>query len=175
MARRSRCAAMIASRFTDADEGAVRQVVVDVLSRSKAKILTSYRLKKLADNVVRTALSEHDVREAEVSVLFIDDPEMQALNASHRDIDRPTDVLAFAMRESDGPMAMNSILGDIVVSVETANRQADEHSHSTEQEISFLLIHGLLHLLGFDHKTNEQGAEMRQIEDAYRSIVCGEA
>lgn len=101
---------------------------------------------------------------AQLSVTFVDDAAIRELNREHRGIDRPTDVLSFPQFEPDEeiPEGMPYMLGDLVVSLETARRQAEEYGHSEEREIAFLLVHGFLHLLGYDHETPEEEAEMRQ-------------
>jgi probable rRNA maturation factor len=101
---------------------------------------------------------------AQVSATFVDDAAIHSLNREHRGIDRPTDVLSFPQFEPDEelPEGMPHVLGDLVVSVETARRQAEEYGHSEEREIAFLLVHGFLHLLGYDHETPEEEAEMRE-------------
>ena len=89
----------------------------------------------------------------EVSVVLCDDVFIQDLNRRYRDIDAPTDVLAFSMREGEisSPQADDTILlGDIVISLETARRQAREAGHAISDEIRLLLVHGILHLLGHD-------------------------
>lgn len=101
---------------------------------------------------------------AEVSVTFVDDAAIHALNREHRQKDRPTDVLSFPQFEPDEEFPPEPIpfsLGDVVVSVDTASRQAEEYGHSFEREVGFLLAHGLLHLLGYDHETPDEEAEMR--------------
>jgi probable rRNA maturation factor len=104
--------------------------------------------------------------EAQLSVTFVDDGRIRELNAQWRGKDRPTDVLSFPMiepaeLEAPGPSGIPRMLGDIVVSLEMASRQASEYGHSVEREIGFLLVHGLLHLLGEDHETPEQDESMR--------------
>ena len=101
---------------------------------------------------------------AQVSVTFVDDAAIHELNREHRGVDRPTDVLSFPQFEADEeiPEGMPHVLGDLVVSLETARRQAEEYGHSEEREIAFLLVHGFLHLLGYDHETAEDEAEMRE-------------
>lgn len=106
-----------------------------------------------------------DCSECELSVLLCADTTIHRLNAAHRGIDRPTDVLSFAMQEGEGILADDTVLGDLVISVDTARRQALEHGHSLAQELRVLLVHGLLHLLGYDHETSdEDAAEMRAAE-----------
>ncbi len=102
---------------------------------------------------------------AELSVLFSGDRTMRTLNRNYRGMDRTTDVLSFALRE--GPFAdlQPEFLGDIVISVPVAERQARERGHSLGREIEFLLVHGLLHLLGYDHERGPaQARKMQRME-----------
>ena len=93
----------------------------------------------------------------ELSLRLSDDAEIQQLNAQYRHNDQPTDVLAFAALESEQPLPASAIaelptyLGDLVISVETAQQQAQERDHTLTQELAWLATHGLLHLLGWDH------------------------
>jgi probable rRNA maturation factor len=93
---------------------------------------------------------------AEISILFTSDEHIKNLNKTYRKKNRPTDVLAFSQNEGDSIGMNTNILGDVVISTDTAKRQADERSHSVEKEIFILLIHGILHLLGFDHEKEKQ-------------------
>ena len=90
---------------------------------------------------------------------------MRRLNAQYRGIDRPTDVLAFAMRE--GPFAdLNpQVLGDVAISAETALRQARARRHSLAKELTRLLIHGTLHLLGYDHEVSPADARLMRAKE----------
>ena len=88
---------------------------------------------------------------AELSLVLVSDPVMHELNRTWRGKDRPTDVLAFAQGEGEDG-APEGLLGDVVISVDTARRQAAEHGHSLTAEGERLLVHGLLHLLGYDHE-----------------------
>ncbi len=97
--------------------------------------------------------------EAEWSVLLCGDAFIAELNATWRGVDGPTDVLAFPMLEGEGVAAHVALLGDVVVSLETARRQADAAGRSLAAEVRMLLAHGLLHLLGYDHA--EPGEERR--------------
>lgn len=100
---------------------------------------------------------------SEVSIEFVGDARMRRLNREYRHKDRTTDVLAFACREAGGPLS--PMLGDIVVSVPTAMRQAVSIGHSVNEELIQLLVHGLLHLVGYDHERNEKEAQrMRRKE-----------
>ncbi len=100
----------------------------------------------------------------EVSLLLTSDAEIQRLNATYRHQDFPTDVLAFAALEWEGPLLtlqpMPVNLGDIIVSVETATRQAACHNHDLATELSWLACHGLLHLLGWDHPSADRLDQM---------------
>ncbi len=90
----------------------------------------------------------------EVSIFFTDDEMIRELNHKYREINKPTDVLSFAFEDDEDSFPLvgeNRILGDIIISVETARRNAQEANHSLEWEINILILHGLLHLLGYDH------------------------
>lgn len=103
--------------------------------------------------------------EAELSVALVDDAQIQVLNQRYRDVDRATDVLSFAGGEAPELAEEPALLGDVVVSLETAWRQAAEFGHSPEREVGYLVAHGVLHLLGFDHETEELRDEMRRLEE----------
>lgn len=100
---------------------------------------------------------------SEVSITLTDDKNIHELNKKFRGIDRPTDVLSFAFRESDEPQILNAeveTLGDVIISVERAKIQAEDFGHSFLREIIFLEVHGLLHLLGYDHIEENDRIEM---------------
>ncbi len=95
------------------------------------------------------------------SVTVVDDGAIQALNREYRGLDRPTDVLSFPMEEGEGILAApDGFLGDIVISLPRAQAQAEEYGHSLLREISFLTVHGALHLLGWDHMEPEEAGRM---------------
>lgn len=112
----------------------------------------------------------------EVSVSFVNNEEIQALNKEYRDIDRPTDVLSFPLSE-DGVFDINNetdayLVGDIVISMETALKQAEVYGHSLEREVGFLTVHSMLHLLGYDHEEGKlQERIMREKEEAILSTI----
>lgn len=116
------------------------------------------------------AVSENFDDDFEVSVSFVDDNEIHKLNKQFRDMDRPTDVLSFPLGEN-GVYDVNnetgaSLLGDIVISIQTALRQAELYGHSLEREIGFLTVHSMLHLLGYDHEESKlQERIMREKEE----------
>lgn len=99
----------------------------------------------------------------EVSISFVDNGTIQTLNKQYRGMDQPTDVLSFPQDEL--PAELPQILGDIVISLERAAEQAQEYGHSLEREVLFLAIHGLLHLLGYDHQTEQEEKQMRAREE----------
>jgi probable rRNA maturation factor len=103
---------------------------------------------------------------AEVSVALVDDPQIHELNREYRGVDRPTDVLSFASEEAPAATEAPAPLGDVIVSLETAWRQAAEYGHSPEREVGYLVAHGILHLLGFDHEDEAGREEMRRLEEA---------
>jgi len=103
-------------------------------------------------------LAALDLGHAELSVLLTDDRTIHSLNREHRGKDSPTDVLAFAL--DDGAHGSGRCLGDIVVSLETASRQARGRRRPLLDEVRFLLAHGLLHLVGYDHDTKTHKRRM---------------
>ena len=106
-----------------------------------------------------------------VSVSFVDDEFIHQLNRDYRKIDRPTDVISFAFldNEDDRESQLHGqgivCLGDIYISVDRAKAQAEEYGHSLNRELSFLFVHGLLHLLGYDHMTPEEEKVMFALQD----------
>ena len=128
----------------------------------------------LLDEILRAAdvVGEvYGVADAEFSITLTDDAHIHALNKKFRGIDRPTDVLSFAFRESNEPEIVGAdfeILGDVIISLERAKIQAAEFGHSFLREVIFLEVHGLLHLLGYDHIDDDQRREM---EDEQKFIM----
>ena len=106
-------------------------------------------------NNVKQVLEDLDCHEKELSILVVSDAKIRELNRQYRGMDRATDVLSFPQQEEDNGLN-HHLLGDIVFSAETAARQAKEHGLSFEEEILLLLIHGILHLLGYDHERSKK-------------------
>lgn len=133
------------------------------IDNRQTKVHLTPRLRGLLRRSISTALKfmsfEHP---AEVSVTAVDDEQIRELNRDYRDKDKPTDVLSFPMSEG-GEWEMSedgyAILGDIVLSLERCTRQAEEYGHSFERELSFLTVHSVLHLLGFDHELSKEDEE----------------
>jgi len=111
-------------------------------------------------------LAALELPRAELSVLLTDDGEIHRLNREHRQKDKPTDVLAFAMDENVPDPA--GILGDVVISLDTAERQARARRRPLLEEVRFLLAHGVLHLIGYDHA---EPAEKREMVAMTRRLV----
>jgi probable rRNA maturation factor len=113
----------------------------------------------------------------EVTLRLTNDEEIQSLNGQYRHKDQPTDVLAFAALETDFPQAeemldqMPLYLGDIVISVETAQQQAQERGHGLTEELAWLAAHGLLHLLGWDHPDEESLTRMLHQQEYLLQII----
>ena len=108
----------------------------------------------------------------EISLSFVSMDEIHALNRDYRGVDRPTDVLSFPMIEDFeeldemyGGAGAELLLGDVVICLEKALQQAEEYGHSKEREIVYLFTHSVLHLLGYDHMTDEDKKEMRAREE----------
>ena len=94
----------------------------------------------------------------ELSVLLSDDKNIRTLNKQYRGIDQTTDVLSFSQSKKEETEPSSHLMGDVVISTVTAKRQASEHGLTLEEEIVLLLIHGTLHLLGFDHERSDEAA-----------------
>lgn len=116
---------------------------------------------------IAATLEAEDATAREVSVLLTDDAEIQALNRDYRAKDKPTDVLAFALDESEDG-AVDPSLGDVVISVERAVAQAASRKVTVDAELELLAVHGTLHLLGYDHAEPEEAKLMRARTRAIR-------
>ena len=136
------------------------------------KFPVTKKLRTLMETAAKTSLRYMQFRtDVEISVMLTDNEGIRTLNAMHRGIDRATDVLSFPMYEYDEDGAIIEecaeygdggalCLGDIVISLERAAAQAEEYGHSFEREVGFLTVHSMLHLLGYDHMTEEDETEM---------------
>ncbi|MET3543654.1 MULTISPECIES: rRNA maturation RNase YbeY [Paenibacillus] len=135
--------------------------------------------------ILQKAGEAEGVEDGEVALTFVDDKQIHELNLEYRGIDRPTDVLSFAMNESldeeldivyeleedEELHDMPEVLGDIIISLDRAKAQSEEYGHSMEREIGFLFVHGFLHLLGYDHQDAESEAEMMGKQEAVLAQV----
>lgn len=116
---------------------------------------------KFANSVLAHAAKWEKVKEgSEVSVTFVDDEVIKEINREYRNKDYVTDVISFALNDDDTDLHFEeeipNLLGDIIISYPTMIRQAEEYGHSVERELGFLVVHGFLHLLGYDHMTEEE-------------------
>lgn len=126
--------------------------------------------------LVAETLAREGAPPAEVGLVITDDETVRHLHQTYLGEDSPTDVLAFSLREGpafphpeDDPLP----LGEVVISYPQAKRQAEEHGHSTEEEVALLVLHGLLHLLGYDHLEEEEAKTMRERESQHLKDLLG--
>jgi len=141
---------------------------VHLQSQVRRTTFDQARLGQLA----RAILADVGETSAELGILFVSDQRMRSLNRQYRGKDRTTDVLAFAMREACTPHISPlrpDMLGDVVISVPTAWRQAIEAGRSLDEELACLLVHGILHLCGYDHERSEK--EARRMHRRERMIL----
>lgn len=129
--------------------------------------------KLIKEVVIRVLEEEKVLPEVDVYITLTNNEEIHKINKEYRDVDRPTDVLSFPMYERDEIAGLKNdtddeiekILGDIIVSIEKVREQAKEYGHSFERELAYLVTHGMLHLLGYDHMIEEEKAVMRKREE----------
>lgn len=129
---------------------------------------------KLLEEIYQALIEKEGLgQEAEVSLLLTNNEEIQELNRDYRNLDQATDVLSFPiyereeiealLKDQEGPELI--LLGDIIISMERAGEQALEYGHSLKREVAYLFVHGLLHLLGYDHLEEDEKKEMRTREE----------
>ena len=127
------------------------------ITNDQDKYPVTQKLRGLVRRRVNAALKYEDFqRPCEVSVTFTDNEKIRELNAQYRSIDRATDVLSFPLFDEDFEDEEELALGDVVLSLEKALEQAKEYGQSFEREVAFLVVHSVLHLLGYDHETSEE-------------------
>jgi probable rRNA maturation factor len=147
---------------------------MEILIKNQQKIIKLNQRK--IKEIIRRILQYLKVdKEIEISVLFTDDKFIRTLNNKYRGIDKPTDVLSFSLQEGaikSPEVESDKLLGDIIISVETAQKQADNLNHSMEKELTVLLIHGLLHLTGYDHEEDKDYKIMREKESEILKIFA---
>ena len=140
---------------------------VEIAQRGAGKKLSTRKIKKIALTILELAAEKN----AELSVALIGNVEMRKLNAKYRKKDYPTDVLSFPV---EGIMPEETrLLGDVIISVDKAIEQARARGRSSEQELITLLIHGVVHLLGYDHeRSGREARAMRQVEKRIYRQLC---
>lgn len=149
----------------------------------QSKIEVTEELKNILFKTIETALKEEEVtQKCELSLLFVDNDEIREINRENRNIDRETDVLSFPMLEYEEEKVFKEmyknyefdasfldgdtlVLGDIVLSLEKAEQQSKEFNHSFYREASYLVVHSVLHLLGYDHMEEDDKKRMRKREE----------
>ena len=151
------------------------------LENDQDSIVIPEKLEQLLNDGLNAVAKLHGLGEhEEVDITIVTDEEIHVLNRDYRNVDRATDVLSFALDEDGGEPELVGgpevhLLGDIIISAETAMRQAEEFGHGLEREIVYLAVHGLLHLLGYDHMQEEDKVVMRaKEEEALREIKLSE-
>lgn len=147
------------------------------IKNSQDKLPVSPALRGLCRRAVHAALTyEKTDFDCEVSLTFTDNENIRELNCEYRNIDRATDVLSFPMYDFAGgeepEPPFPAALGDIVISLEKAQAQAEDYAHSFEREVAFLCVHSTLHLLGYDHELSEEDdRDMRKRQDDIMNLL----
>lgn len=133
------------------------------------------KLEKFFEVLAKTTFQVlNDKNKYEFSVSIIDSIKMQELNNQYRQINEPTDVISFAFNDFEDNIVLEdriTSLGDILICYEVALAQSNEYNHTLDREIGFLFVHGLLHLLGFNHLTKEDEKEMFKLQDEILTIA----
>ena len=129
-----------------------QKILID--NRQKAKLKTPPIFQKTEQILNALGCDAH-----ELSIVIMGDPGIQELNLNFRGIDKPTNVLSFPMQEGEFSDITPGLLGDVVISVDRAEKEAKQAGISLDERISQLLIHGILHLIGFDHEIDDQAAD----------------
>ena len=123
--------------------------------------------RKRVREIVRVVLEGEQIADAEISLAFVDNPTIHTLNKRYLDHDEPTDVLSFPLSEPNS----KKLAGELVIGVEVAQAQAQERGHDVQTELALYVIHGLLHLCGFDDKSDAAAKEMRARERHYLAAL----
>ena len=122
------------------------------------------------NEVINHTLEVMDAKESIFTIIFVTKEEIHELNKQYRGVDRVTDVISFALEDAhDVSLTDVRVLGDIYICIDRMKEQAIEYNHSETRELSFLTVHGLLHLLGYDHQTKEEEEIMFNLQ---RKILC---
>ena len=116
-------------------------------------------------NVLEYGLKKLDVTDVSFNVIFVDNNYIHELNKNYRNIDRETDVITFALEDDKTFNPVERILGDVYISIDKAISQSEEYGHSLKRELCFLAVHGLLHLLGYDHMKKEEEEVMFKLQE----------
>ena len=134
---------------------------ISIINSQKIAKLNLDHIRHIAKNVL-TLLGE---KKAELSVYIVDDAEIKRLNLHYRDIDKSTDVLAFSMREGETIKGSEGILGDVVISAQTAARHSHGYVKKIKEEIDLYLVHGILHLVGYGDNSIRARKKMQDLQN----------
>ncbi|MCP4716329.1 MAG: rRNA maturation RNase YbeY [Deltaproteobacteria bacterium] len=131
----------------------------------------------LIQQLASAILSALALKNPEVSILLLDDQAIAGLNREYLNRSGPTDVISFPMHDEDFPDIQPQLLGDVVISAETAQRQARERGCSLNEELLFLLIHGVLHLRGYDHERSPEDEKVMQAkeQELFSAVIANDA
>ncbi len=122
--------------------------------------------KNFVRKIVKFTLKEMNSLNSEVNIIFVDLNLIHEINKTYRGVDRPTDVISFALEDNDDISVYDlRVLGDIYICLEKVHEQALEYGHKEEREMAFLIVHGLLHLLGYDHMKKEDEKIMFSLQE----------
>lgn len=116
-------------------------------------------------SVIERTLQHEKVNNSIFSIIFVDNEEIHKINKTYRNVDKITDVISFALEDNETVKDEQRFLGDIYISIPKMKEQAQDYGHSEKRELSFLIVHGLLHLLGYDHMTSQEEKEMFRIQE----------
>lgn len=133
----------------------IKVIKIDINNRTTEDV--DQDLLQLFSRIARMVAKLEGYDRGELSVALVDNQGIRQLNRNYRDLDQATDVLSFPMDEE--------VWGDVIISIERAKKQAEEYGHSLKREMCFLLTHGILHLLGYDHYNPDAKSKMRQKEE----------
>ncbi|MCK8826981.1 rRNA maturation RNase YbeY [Natroniella acetigena] len=130
-----------------------------LINNLQDKLEVDQKLESLIRKIVKKVLLEDCEQDKEVSIALVDNKYIKELNHRYRDKNEATDVLSF-------PQEDELLLGDVIISLERAAQQATEYNHAVQREVGFLVVHGMLHLLGHDHYQPDEKESMRKKEEA---------
>jgi probable rRNA maturation factor len=135
---------------------------IEIFNETKKDILELVDVRKVID----IAIKNQKLDNLEFNIIIVDNDYIHELNKNYRNIDRPTDVITFALEDyEDGIKLEHRMLGDIYISIDKAINQAEEYGHDLRREICFLAVHGFLHLLGYDHMEKEEEEIMFSLQE----------
>ena len=130
---------------------------IGIFNETNEEIKELENLKK----VIAVAVEKENINNVEFNIIIVDNEKIHEINKEYRHIDRPTDVISFALEDDESFPGMDTrVLGDIYISLDKVYEQSNAYGHSFFRELSFLTVHGILHLLGYDHMNEEDEKEM---------------